>query len=244
MKYFVALLTAFLLATTSLADVTVVGTGSVLSVTPDVAKIELTVSANSYSMSIAVKSNADEMALVLKMLREQFKIADSELRTYGYKAEPVYRPNTTFVTGYLVSNTLSVAVKDAPKAGEVIGALGTIDNKNMVRVNSVIFVISDELRNTALERARVLAIVDAKKRATTYCRAAGMAVGRVKTIAEANSTIVDVTPSLRAIAADTVDAGVLPGRSTVSTSVTVTFEIVEAPPPVPPVPPVPPQTPK
>jgi len=95
-----------------------------------------------------------------------------------------------------------------------------------LRATGVMFVRSSVATDAALDAARVEAMKKARARAELYARAAGLRVVRIRTIAEGGGYS-PPQPMLyaRAMAAAAPDTPVAAGEVSLSTNVTVTFEL-------------------
>ena len=87
--------------------------------------------------------------------------------------------NARRLTGYQVSNEVSVQLDDVTKLGTALDALVTAGANQM---NGISFSIQNTV--PLLEKARTGAIADARARAETYAKAAGVSLGPILSISE------------------------------------------------------------
>jgi uncharacterized protein len=166
------------------ARVIVTGDGSV-SVAPDYARVSGGVITRGKSVKEASDANAKLMTAVTAALRDS-GIEQKDIRTSRFSIQPVYAPPQPQaeprLTGYSVSNQVSVTVHDIGKVGEVLDrmiAAGATD------IGNVAFLIADPSK--ALDQAREAAVADARRKAELYARAAGLTLGAVAWITEDSS---------------------------------------------------------
>jgi uncharacterized protein YggE len=186
-------------------EITVSGTGRVTA-EPDLATIHIGVQITAPTLAEATKQ-------------------DNEIQTSSYTVNPItnYKEGTTpEVTGYQVSNFVTVKVKNIANVGKVLDAgMGAGANY----LGGVFFGIADPTRFET--DARTAAVKDAASIAQTLASAAGVKLGRVISISEGSLVIPPPIPFGRG-AADTANAGpVETGSLEISTNVTVRYEISE-----------------
>jgi len=166
------------------ARVIVTGDGSV-SVAPDYARLTGGVITRGKSVKEASDANAKLMTAVTAAIRD-LGIEQKDIRTARFSIQPVYAPPQPQaeprLTGYSVSNQVSVTVHEIGKVGEVLDrmiAAGATD------IGNVAFVITDPSK--ALDQAREAAVADARRKADLYAHAAGLTLGGVAWITEDSS---------------------------------------------------------
>jgi uncharacterized protein YggE len=204
-------------------EITVSGTGRVTA-EPDLATIHIGVQITAPTLAEATKQANDAMTGVLAAIKAQ-GIEDKEIQTSSYTVNPItnYKEGTTpEVTGYQVSNFVTVKVKNIANVGKVLDAgMGAGANY----LGGVFFGIADPTRFET--DARTAAVKDAASIAQTLASAAGVRLGRVISISEGSLVIPPPIPFGRG-AADTANAGpVETGSLEISTNVTVRYEISE-----------------
>ena len=122
------------------------------------------------------------MTKVLAALKK-LGIADRDLQTTTLSLQPNYDyskgSNPPRITGYALSNAISVTVRDLDKIGDVIdGALAA----GATSLDGVSFRVEDPA--TAEQQARVQAMAQARARADTLASAAGVSIIGVAAISE------------------------------------------------------------
>jgi uncharacterized protein YggE len=191
MKFIFGLFAALAISSVALADITVTGQGAV-NVTPDNAVINITVRTDHKNMRGAVTFNAEETQKIMTLLKDTFKIHDSDLCTHTFSVNPNHdhdKEGKITKVNFTAVNYLIITVRDTSKAGDILGSIGTLDKSNTININGINFVVSSTLRNSVLDQARKLAVRDACNRAKLYAREAGAKLGTVKNISEMGSHV-------------------------------------------------------
>jgi len=154
-------------------------------------------------------------------------IAEQDIQTSNFSVSPQYPPyqqNQTQpprISGYQVSNQVTVRVKNLGKLGNILDTLVQVGAN---QINGISFDIDQP--NPLQNDARKLAVADARAKAELYAAAAHVTLGRVLQISEA--TIV-VGPQPRAYAMDKVatqsSVPIAAGQQTLSANVSLIYEI-------------------
>jgi uncharacterized protein YggE len=159
--------------------ISVSGMGKV-TVKPDVADVSLGVQNQRESAKAARDDAAQTMNAILAALKG-LGIADEDIQTSMLSISPVYDYNSSSprITGYQVTNVVSVHVRDLSKVADVIDdsvAAGA------TTVNGVSFDVAD--RAAAENQARDAAVKDARAHADALATAAGVTITGVASISE------------------------------------------------------------
>ncbi|WP_163267950.1 SIMPL domain-containing protein [Chelativorans alearense] len=154
-------------------------------VSPDMAVITFAVLREGDTARAAMDENNAAMAAVIAALKEE-GVEARDLKTSGLAISPQYvYPNDDNgeekprITGYQVTNTLTVRVRDMEKVGEVL------DRSVSLGVNQggdIAFTNDDPAE--ALKEARTQAVEDAFSKARTLAEAAGVSLGDLLEISE------------------------------------------------------------
>jgi uncharacterized protein len=156
---------------------------------PDVAVIEIGVesfAANAKATSDATSRKAAEIAKRL----EQFGVGAKDIQTRNLSITRVdYGPRKG---QFQASNTLTVRLRDVPKAGEAVAA-ATGAGANILSGPSL-QVADPEKANRG---AYIAAFRAARTRAEAYAEAAGMEISRVLTIRDGGQSGVPMPPQMR-----------------------------------------------
>ena len=157
------------------------GEGKVM-VTPDLAIIYLGIEAQEISVADAQAKASAAMDKVIQALKAQ-GIADKDIQTQYFSIYQVtnWDNNKETITGYRVTNTVIVKVRDVTKAGAVIDAVVAAGG-DMTRVNNIAFTVDDPA--PYYEQARTLAVQKAKAKAQQIADEAGFDLGKITYITE------------------------------------------------------------
>ena len=199
------------------------GTGEVQA-TPDIAVINLGVQAQAPTVAEAQEQSSQAMQAVMDALKTA-GIADKDIKTTGYNIWQQSRwdpdKQEEIVTGYQVSNSVEVTIRNVTDAGETIDAVVKAGGDN-IRVNGIRFEVDDP--SAYLEEAREKAAADAKAKAEQLADLAEVKLGKPTYITEGYS--VPVVYSDRAYAMEEAQAAGAPPISAGETTITATIQIV------------------
>jgi uncharacterized protein len=184
---------AFLLAVVALSPamaddndhrwVEVTGEGDVTAA-PDFARITLGVTTTAPNAGDAVAANAKAASALVALIKAE-GVAPADIQTSNLSISPMFsqppRGETTppTIESYSVNNNLTVIVRDIPKLGALLDkAVGAGANS----VYGVSFGHSDP--GALLDKARPLAVADARRKAEIYATADGAKIGRLIKLTE------------------------------------------------------------
>lgn len=197
------------------------------SLAPDMAIVTLGVTTAEKTARAALDGNSQATGAVLKGLRDE-GIADRDLQTSDFSIQPQYvYPDSSddgqkppVLTGYQVSNALTVRVRDLKRLGAILDRTVTLG----VNQGGNIRFANDNPEKT-IEEARRLAVTNAFAKARTLADSAGVRIGRVIEISETSSQP-EAQPLARMSMAKQADAvPVATGENTYSVNVSITFAI-------------------
>lgn len=194
-------------------------------VEPDMAVFTVGVETRAYTAEEARAANAEAMnAIRERLLASGAEERNLKTRNFRVSAEYQYNPSDgsrTFV-GYVVSHWLEVTVTDLASLGPWLDAAIAA---GATEISGPSFGVSNP--EAAVERALAEAVRNARSKAETLARAAGVFLKRVLSINETVST--PVGSVLRATAADAVaefaSTAVSVGEVSVTATVVITYEI-------------------
>jgi len=233
MKRFLPLL--LLTATPALADdgkglpdhgtrLDIVATGHVQR-TPDIATISAGVVTQASEAGKAMAANADRMAATIAALRKA-GVADRDIQTAQVSLQPQYRYGDNqppVLTGYQVSNRVTLRLRDLKNAGRILDAL-VAAGANQIDGPS----FGLDKPEAALDEARTQAIATARARAELYAKAAGLKVVRIARISETDGGQSPIRPMpmmAMAVRGKAADTSVEAGEQELSVTVSVSFEL-------------------
>lgn len=207
--------------TTDLRTLSMTGHGEVRAA-PDTGLIQAGVTTSAPTAAAALAANNSKMAGVVAALKK-LGVPDRDIQTSSFSVSPQFTngDNNTArrLTGYQVGNEIRVRLEDVSRMGTVLDALVTAGANQM---NGISFDIAKP--EPLLAQARAEAVADARHRAETYARAAGVSLGPIQSISEGGSGAVPPRPMFRmAMAVEQVP--ISPGEQSVSADVTMVWEI-------------------
>lgn len=213
----------------------VTGKGEI-SETPDIATFTLSVTEESLSIKTAQDKATETTKAILAFLRKE-GIEDKDIHTSGYNIYPRYEyPKSFTVSGltqygkqilvaYVVSQSVTVKVRDLANAGKVIGGIGEIGATD---VSGLSF---DFDKRDALEKqARDKAIKEARAEADNLAKSLGVSLVRIVSYNENNfypgfAKVMMAESSGRGGDAGFVSPEIPIGESTITSNVTITYEV-------------------
>lgn len=215
-------------ATTSQNTIVVSGSGKVTAL-PDTAMISYRVTNTAPKVSVAQEETTKTGDAALAVLKKQ-GIADIDIKTTSYSINPhyEYRPCVAGtcppakITGYNVTQAISVKVRDTKKVGALLAGLGSVGVTNLTGPN---FIVGDT--TTLKNQARAKAITQAKAQAVTLASQLGVRLVRITNFVE-NSNTQRPTPILFSARANSVGENVptVPiGENEYTENVSITYEI-------------------
>ena len=157
---------------TSERFVVVGGEGSVAA-TPDFARVTLGVTTAGKEAGEAMAANARSVSAVLAAIKAE-GVAAADLQTTGLSVSPIYanpapgQQGAPSITGYNVSNTVAVTIRDMSRLGPLL------DKAIEAGANTMYGVAFGQNNLSALlDKARPLAVADARRKAEIFAKAGG-----------------------------------------------------------------------
>lgn len=211
---------------TTKSDIGVSGSGHV-TVTPDTAIASIGVDITAPTLAEATKEAADKMTAVIAAIKAQ-GVDAKDIQTSSYNVYPITNSpkegESPKITGYHVSNIVTIKVRKIDDVGKVIDASLTAGANS---VNSVFFTLDDP--SQAQNDARTAAVKDAMAKAQTLATAAGVKVGKIISISDIQTNV----PLFRTGAFESAPAAaggagpVETGSTDITANVEMHFEIVQ-----------------
>ena len=220
-----AVFAATLLTTPALADdfpsaITVSGEANI-SAAPDLAQIDAGVANDAKTAKEASDANNAAMGKVLLALKGA-GIAEKDYQTSRLSLQPQYGQNKSTgaspVVGFRASNRVTVKIRDVTKVATIID---TLVGAGANDIGNISFEVTQASK--LLDDAREQAVVDARRKADIYAKAAGVTLGEPISISEEGAAV----PVFRSKVAAPMAAGapVAQGEETLSVSVSVSWAI-------------------
>ncbi|MFZ2803700.1 MAG: SIMPL domain-containing protein [Patescibacteria group bacterium] len=194
---------------------------------PDLAMVDLGVTTQGAAVKDAQTQNTQKMNAIIAALKAM-SIADADIQTSNYSISPNYdyTNGTQKLTGYTISQEVTVKVRNLDSLGDVLSQAG---NLGANQVNGVSFTIDDPTSIQA--QARDKALADARTKAEDVAKTLGLTIVKAVTFSESSGSTPPV-PLPFAMDASAGIAGksvpspsVQSGSLDVESNVTVTFEV-------------------
>ncbi|PJF43867.1 MAG: hypothetical protein CUN55_06930 [Phototrophicales bacterium] len=203
--------------------ITVTGIGSASGV-PDIAILSIGVETAEQNIAPALQSNNNAIDAVISALEAQ-GVSGEDIRTEyfnifqdRYSVDPMLPVDGQAPSTYLVTHILNVTVRDINSLG---GVLNTAIEAGANVVNNVYFDISDRI--TLENQARVAALENAREHAQQIADQLGVELGEVITVVEGDAYGIPYAAQERGLGGG--GGSIVPGVSSVSVAVTVTFAV-------------------
>ncbi len=213
------------------AGIWVNGVGSV-SAAPDLVEMNLGVVATADTVSEARQSAAEAMTAVIGYLVGS-GVATSDIRTQHISIQPQYdwqerieegiRRSERVLTGYQVSNTVQVLVREMDRTSELLDG-AVVAGGDLIRVNGITFTIEDT--SELAKQAREMAVEDALARAVELAAYSGVTLGPLVYLSEVSTQPVFAERALASVVADSsASTPISPGKQEVRVTVRAVFDI-------------------
>ena len=214
--------------------ITVQGDGQA-TLAPDVARVSFTVENTSATVAEAQIATTKQTNAALDFVKGQ-GVADKDVKTLSYNISPQYSyPNpcqsgmlcpdynrVPKITGYQVSQTIQVTMRDLSAVGELLGGLGKLEVQN---VNGPAFALDDSTEGYSAARAD--AIDKAKEQAKRLATQLGIRLGKIVNFSESSGGY--PYPMMYGLGGASESKAATPnvpvGENTYSASVSITYEI-------------------
>jgi len=213
--------------------ITVQGDGQA-TLPPDVARVSFTVQNTAATVVDAQAATTKQANAALDFVKEQ-GVADKDVKTLSYNISPQYsypRPcaageacpmyGTPKITGYQVSETIQVTMRDLSAVGTMLGGLGKLQVQNL---NGPAFALDDS--TAGYDAARADAIAKAKTQATRLTKQLGVRLGKIVNFSESSGGY--PYPMMYGLGGAETKASATPniptGENTYNASVSITYEI-------------------
>ena len=214
-----------------LSIISVSGEGEI-AIAPDIAMINVGVVREAKTARAALTANSEAMAKVLAAMQTK-GIQDKDLQTANFNISPSYyypphkngqERNPPSITGYTVSNNLTIRIRDLSSVGDILDQVVTLG----VNTGGNIQFANDNPK-PAIIAAREAAVKAAIEKANTLANAASVKLGKILSISE-NSRGGRPIPMMKArfVAESMSDSDSVPvavGENSYSVTVNIEWEI-------------------
>jgi hypothetical protein len=170
----------------------------------------------------ALDANTQQATALINMLKSR-GVAEADLQTSQLSVDPSYNPANGRISGYQVTNQVTATLHNVGAAGAIIDAAGEAAG-DAVRVQQLSFSIDDDSALRA--KARADAVKQAQAQARQLADAAGVRLGRIRSISESPAA-----PPPNPMYRQSMDAAagapvpIQPGAQTLNVSVDIVYDI-------------------
>ncbi len=216
----------FVVSQPTQTGISVSGQGRITAV-PDIALLTLGVEVTAPTVAAARAAAAGAMKAVRASL-DANAIRSDDIKTLTFNIQPQYhyrREEKPEISGYTVSNRVSVKVRDLDRVSEVLDDAAETGG-DAVRISSIAFTVDEPERYE--DDAREAAVEDARRRAEQLAALAGVRLGKVLSISESGASIPLMARSVERVmlaAADAPPTPISPGETEIALSVFVVYAI-------------------
>lgn len=220
--------------------INVSGTGEI-SVKPDIAELSFSVVKEAKTVSEAQAASTEKINEIMAYLKESGIDTEKDVKTEGYSLYPKYEyqqrvmamvcPNgycppegKQVLTGYEVSQTISVKIRKIDEAGKILVAVG---DKGATNISGISFTVDE--KDAVEADARAKAIEDAQEKAKVLAASLGVKITRIINFSESGSVPYRYEAFGMGGAAKSMDMAIAPsiptGESKFTSNVSITYEI-------------------
>jgi uncharacterized protein YggE len=200
------------------------GEGSV-SAAPDFAGVTLGVTSTGKTAGDAMAANAKAASALVSLIKAE-GVAPADVQTSNVSISPMFSqpsPGQTAaptITGYSVSNNVTVTVRDIPRLGALLDKAVTAGANSIYGIG---FGHNDP--SALLDKARPLAVADARRKAEIYASAGGARIGRLMVLTEEAGRQPPVAFSRAYAAGAPASTPIEAGEEKLTVTVTARFEL-------------------
>ena len=206
--------------------VEVTGEGAVTAA-PDFARLTLGVTSTGKNAGEAMAANAKAANALVSLIKAE-GVGGADIQTSDVSIAPIFaqslpgQASAPTITGYGVSNNVTVIVRDIPRLGPLIDKAVTAGANSIYGIG---FGHND--LSALLDKARPLAVADAKRKAEIYASAGGATVGRVMVLTEEAQPPRPVAFSRAYTTAAAAPTPIEAGEDKLTVTVTARFELTQ-----------------
>jgi uncharacterized protein YggE len=202
------------------------GEGSV-SAAPDFAHVTVGVTSTGKNAGEAMAANAKAANALISLIKAE-GVAPADIQTSDVSISPTFAQSTPGqttsppITGYSVSNNVTLVVRD-------ISRLGALLDKAVGAGANSIYGIGFGHNNPSglLDKARPLAVADARRKAEIYAAAGNAQIGRLMVLTEEGGSEAPVAFSRTYAGASPAPPPIEAGEDRLTVTVTARFELTQ-----------------
>lgn len=193
---------------------------------PDSASVSFGVTKNATTIADAQNQTNTLITTITDALKKE-GIEEKNIKTTNYNVNPNYdfTSGRQTITGYTVTQTIDLTIQPIDKVNKVLDIL-TTNGANIV--NQVNFTFSDAKKKALENKAREMAVKEAKDKAQGLSQAAGIHLGRIIDVTEETAQeprpIMPMVAQEKGLGAAGAPSQVTPGENSISLTVTLSYE--------------------
>lgn len=199
-------------------------------VSPDIANVSFSVVSEGLNPAVIAEENIEKMNAAIDFAKSQ-GIEEKDIKTTQYNLNPRYEydedKRTTFISGYVLTQTVLVKVRDLEKVTDIVAGLPGL---GINQIGSISFDV-DEPENYLTE-ARNQAFEKAAKKAGEMAAKNNVEIGKIITFSDSGSFPIfrNESAKLYGMGGDSVSVPVAlpqiePGSEELTVQVNITYEI-------------------
>jgi hypothetical protein len=206
--------------------VEVTGEGSI-GAAPDFARVTLGVTSTGKNAGEAMAANAKAANALVSLIKAE-GVAPADIQTSEVSISPMFsqaspgQQAAPTITGYSVSNNVAVTLRDIPRLGALLDKAVTAGANSIYGVG---FGHNDP--SALLDKARPLAVADARRKAEIYASAGGARIGRLIVLTEEPGRQPPVAFSRAYAASASAPTPIEAGEDKLTVTVTARFELAQ-----------------
>jgi uncharacterized protein YggE len=206
--------------------VEVSGEGSV-SVAPDFARVTLGVTSTGKNAGEAMATNAKAANALVSLIKSE-GVAPTDIQTSDLSISPMFseaapgQASAPTITGYSVSDNVTVMVRDIPRLGALLDKAATAGANSIYGIG-----FGHNNAGALLDKARPLAVADARRKAEIYASAGGARIGRLMVLTEEPGRQPPVAFSRAYTAGTAASTPIEAGEDKLTVTITARFELTQ-----------------
>jgi uncharacterized protein len=206
--------------------VEVSGEGSV-GAAPDFARVTLGATSTGKNAGEAMAANAKAANALVSLIKTE-GVAPADIQTSELSISPTFsqpppgQQTEPTITGYNVSNNVTVTLRDIPRLGALL------DKALAAGANSIYGIgFGHNDMSALLDKARPLAVADARRKAEIYASAGGARIGRLMVLTEEAGRQMPVAFSRAFAAGAPAPTPIEAGEDKLTVTITARFELTQ-----------------
>jgi len=217
-------------------DTIVVSGKGELTVKPDIAEVSFSVTNENLDVGKATDAVNAKIATIVAKLKAD-GVDEADIKTTGYDISPQYNyvnnpvpmnmpyipSGNQVLAGYNVTDSIDIKIRDLTKAAGIVTDLGALGVTDMSGLN-----FTEDKYDDLVKQARDAAIADARTQAQDLAKSLGVKLVKIVAYSDQSQPIYYATNAMAvpsAMGGGSVKAVLPTGQNTITSNVSVTYEI-------------------